>query len=205
MGKIMNKVLHQVWVQGEDNLPDDFRRNRELWRQDLEGFEMILWDNAMACERWPDYAAIQHLCSHHAMRADLILARALRDIGGVTTGTDVIPNNIPNFLDYIGCNDTMIVANPSGRSASNGLSYFKHTGHPFIKCVCNHQLRDISLLSSRNVWAVTGPRCWWEALVAHHWDLNIATDMRAFTKLYSDKEVRNKLAWVDAGYAGSWH
>lgn len=201
----MKKILHQVWIQGEANLPEDFAKNRALWQKELPDWEMILWDEESAVAKWPDYAVVSPLCSHHAMRADLILARAQRDIGGIATGTDVVPNNIPNLLKWIECNDTLVIANISGKSASNGLSYFGTTQHPFIKCVCNHQLRDRSLLSDKDVWRITGPGCWYQALASRMWNINIATDERAYTKLYSDRVVRNPDAWVDAGYAGSWH
>ena len=203
--EIMNKILHQVWIQGESELPKAYTDNRNLWRENLPGWEMKLWDNETAQAQWSEYAEVEASCSHHAMRADLILARALRDFGGLATGTDVIPNNIPNLLKWLDVNSSLVIANPSSNSASNGLAYFEDIRHPFISCVCNHQLRDRNLLRNKNVWLITGPGCWYQALVDHRWNLSIATDLRAYTRLYSDKTVRNPDAWVDAGYAGSWH
>jgi len=39
------KLLHQVWVQGESELPEDYRKNRDAWRAALPaGWRMVLWD-----------------------------------------------------------------------------------------------------------------------------------------------------------------
>lgn len=202
----MIKILHQVWIQGAADLPQPFRDNRAAWRAALpDDWEMRLWDNAAACAQWADYAEVQATCSHHAMRADLILARALRDFGGLATGTDVIPKNIPNLLQWLECNETLVIANPPAKSASNGLVYMGRTGHPFICCVCRHQLRDRKRLRDPDVWRVTGPGCYWEALAAHQWDLAMATDLRAYSTVFRKPDTGNPLAWVDPGYAGSWH
>lgn len=201
----MNRTLHQVWIQGEAQLPSAYADNRRKWMQELPGWNFILWDNAAACSRWPEYAAVQERCSHHAMRADLILARALRDFGGMSTGTDVVPNNIPNLLAWLAANDSLVIANIAGKSASNGLAYFSEPNHPFISCVCRHQFRDLNLFTNPNVWAVTGPGCWWQALASRMWNLSLATDDRAYTRLHMNEVVTNPTAWVDPGYAGSWH
>jgi len=200
------KVLHQVWIQGENELPEAYRGNRERWRQALPcDWEMILWNRNSASERWPEYARIAEKCSHYAMEADIILALALRDIGGVATGTDVVPVNLADFLAFIEVTDTMIVTNPMIGSCSNGLVWMKNPGHPLMDCVCRHQLRDDALLGDKNVWKVTGPRAWWEAVKARMWDLTMVTDRKAYTRCYGEKGTQSATAWVDPGYAGSWH
>ncbi len=80
------KVLHQVWVQGEDNLPSEYAENRRKWVELLapRGWTFKLWDNRSACGQWKDYAEHEASCYHHATRCDLILARALRGSGTKT-------------------------------------------------------------------------------------------------------------------------
>ncbi len=202
----MKKILHQVWVQGEDYLPLEFVKNREAWRSVLpDGWEMILWDDQKARRQWDDYDAVSNTCSHHAMRADLILARAQRDFGGLAMGTDVVPHKTDGLWVWCANNSSLVVCNIQGRSASNGVSWFAQPQHPFIKCVCLHQLRNRALLRDKNVWRVTGPGCWYEALSRHHWDICMVSDKHAYTHLYSDKKITNDSAWVNPGYAGSWH
>jgi len=205
----MKKVLHQVWVQGEDRLPEEYQSNRAKWRAALpDDWEMMLWDDWNARERWPVYDEVSGLCSHHAMRCDLILALALRDIGGLACGTDVTPNNAEGLLKFLDASETMVVTNPKVGSCSNGLVWMAGPQHPMMKCLCRHQLRDRKLLASRDVWAVTGPRCWWTVAKAHMWDLVMVTDRRAYTLSYGQgpgRGVVQKHAWVDPGYAKSWH
>jgi len=200
------KILHQVWVQGEDELPEAYQENRKKWKEALpDDWEMILWDDQMARDRWPIYNEVSDLCSHHAMRCDIILALALRDIGGVTTGTDVIPRNLQGFLDFISVADTMVLINPKDHSCSNGLVWMKETNNPMIQCLCKHQIRNRARLKDKNVWAVTGPRAWWEAAVARRWSLHFVADSVAYTRMWKDRDDTNIDGWVDPGYAASWH
>lgn len=201
----MVKIMHQVWIQGEAALPQEFRNHRQKWRDLLPpDWTMKLWDEAAATAQWPDYGRISPLCFHHATRADIILARAQRDFGGMSMGTDVVPVNVPSLLRWLEINGTLVVVNIGGQSASNGVSYFAEPGHPFISCVCQHQLRNEQLLADTNVWKSTGPGCWYEALKAHMWNLSLATDDRAYTVIKGGKP-ENPAAWVDPGMAGSWH
>ena len=204
----MSKILHQVWVQGEESLPEEYQKSRADWREVLpDDWELRLWDDTMARAEWPDYNEVSELCNCHAMRADLILARALRDYGGMACGTDVIPNkeNIPDFLNFISATDTMLVTSPRSRACSNGLSWFRDPGHLLVACVCRHQLVNREKLSTGNVWHVTGPGAWWAALVAREWNVTLVTDRKAYSHMYSDKDPSNPRGWVNPVYAGSWH
>lgn len=201
-----SKLVHQVWVQGESELPADYARNRREWAAVLPpGWRMVLWDEAKARAEWPDYAAVADKCSHHAMRCDLILARAQRDFGGLAMGTDVRPLQAAALFAFVAATPAFIVANVPGKSASNGVSWFSAPGHPFISEVCRFQLRDIAELANRNVWAVTGPGAWFSVFKSKLWNLATVSDRFAYTRLYNETGVTNPDAWVDAGYAGSWH
>jgi mannosyltransferase OCH1-like enzyme len=204
----MSKILHQVWIQGESELPQEYVKSRSKWREDLpDDWEMMLWDNDMAREKWHDYKEVEASCSSHAMRGDLILARALRDYGGLACGADVIPNNIPDLLNFVSSTDTMIVTNPKGKACSNGITWFRDVEHEFCSCVCRYQLLYRDKLPTGNVWHLTGPGAWWGALAVGQWNLTMVTDRKAFTHLCRDigKEASNPEGWVNPVYAGSWH
>lgn len=203
---LMTRILHQVWIQGEDALPEKFRKNREMWRSMLPGdWEMILWDNEKAKKQWPEYARVESKCYHHATRADLILARCIRDIGGLATGTDAQPLNPGPMLRFLEIAPTMVVIDPRAKELSNGLVWSANPGHPFFKCVCNHQLRkDGSLLCSKSVASATGPGCYNEAFLAHRWDLCCVTVNHAYDRHWTEKKRVNPDAWIDPGYAASW-
>lgn len=200
----MNKVIHQVWVQGERALPEPFKENRRRWKADFPDYEMVLWDEESAAKQWPEYAEVSKRCHHHATRADLILARAIRDFGGIATGTDCSPNNSASFRDFLCVADSMLVITPGRKEISNGLQWSANPNHPFWECVCKHQLREGGkYLSSANVPAATGPGCYMEAFQARKWDLFLVTATRAFTTDWAGS-WQNRAAFINAGYAASW-
>lgn len=200
----MSKILHQVWIQGEENLPEAFCTNREMWKRDFPDFEMVLWDEKSASTQWSDYAENSNRCHHHATRADLILARAVRDFGGIATGTDCSPNNSDRFRKFIDVADSMLVITPGRKEISNGLQWSASPGHPFWECVCKHQLRDNGRhLSNSNVPFATGPGCYMEAFQARKWDLFLVTATVAFTMDWAGA-WKNRSAFINAGYAASW-
>lgn len=200
----MNRVIHQVWVQGEKNLPDQFKRNREQWAEAMPGFSMKLWDDEEARATWPEYAAVSNKCYHHATRADLILARALRDFGGLATGTDCLPNNPTRMMAFLEVADSMLVITPGRKEISNGLQWCADPGHPFWECVCRHQLREKGrFLGNKNVPEATGPGCYMEAFQARKWQLFLVSASIAFTHDWAGAWT-NRAAFINAGFAASW-
>lgn len=200
----ISKKLHQVWVQGERELPDAYRENRRLWASALPEFELILWDEKSASEQWPDFAAVSARCFHHATRADLILARAIRDFGGLATGTDCRPNNPSKLLALMEVVEAFLVLTPGRQEISNGLQWSARAGHPFWSCVCNHQLRNSGAhLGRASVSSATGPKCYHHAFHARMWDLHLVTAPAAFTRDWKNA-WKNPDALIDPGFAASW-
>ncbi len=200
-----NRTIHQVWIQGADQLPPAFIKNRADWQAALPpGWSMRLWSGEDAIARWPDLREILPLCSAHAMRADLILARCLRDLGGLTMGTDCQPVNPAGLFAFCEALPTLIVVDGAEPEISNGLAWAAAPGHPFFACVARHQLRDRALLRGKNVPAVTGPQAWWQAWRARRWDLCMVSVRHAYTRQWRERGVINEAAWLNPGYAASW-
>jgi len=204
--KSMKKYIHQVWVQGETQLPDTFKNNRALWQEAFPDFEMVLWDNESARERWPDFAEHTDTCYHHATRCDLILARALRDIGGLATGTDCVPNNPQALRQYIESHDSLLVFINQGPNASNGLQWSSTPNHPFWAMVCQHQMRSNgALLATLPPNKATGPWCYTKCLERFEGSIDIVPGETAYTKYWNEaKTWNNPEAFIDPGYARSW-
>ena len=202
----MKKYIHQVWVQGAADLPATFKKNRALWQEAFPDFEMVLWDNESARERWADYAEYTDTCYHHATRCDLILARALRDIGGLATGTDCAPNNPLALRQYIDSRDSLLVFIEQGPNASNGLQWSSEPNHPFWSMVCQHQTRSNgALLANSPPNEATGPWCYTRCLQHFEGDINIVSGETAYTKYWNEaKTWHNSEAFIDPGYAKSW-
>lgn len=198
------KKIHQVWIQGEAEMPEEFKANRALWQAEFPDFEVILWDEESARKQWPEFAAVSSRCFHHATRADLILARALRDFGGLATGTDCRPNNSAKLKSILSVVDSFLVLTPGRHEVSNGLQWSARPNHPFWKCVCNHQLRGRGRhLGRKSVSTATGPKCYHEAFHAHMWDLHVVTAPAAFTRDWKGGWT-NPEALIDPGFAASW-
>jgi hypothetical protein len=198
-------ILHQVWVQGEPQLPSAFHANREVWKMVLpRDWRMILWDDECAARQWADYRELRHLCSHAAMRADLILARALRDFGGLITGTDCRPTRPAGLLHFVEHHASMLVYDYKKRALSSGLAWSALPGCPFFSAICVEQIRDPERLRSRSVAAVTGPGAWTRIHGSRKWEVNLVSSRRAFVReWYEDAGIRRP-GWIDPGYAASW-
>lgn len=200
----MIKKIHQVWIQGESELPEAFKKHRAAWADAFPDFELVLWDEGSAKAQWPDFAKVSDQCYHHATRADLILARAVRDFGGIATGTDCVPNNPERMRKFIEAADTMIVLTPGRNEISNGLQWSAEPGHPFWECVCKHQLREGGRhLSNSNVPFATGPDCYMGAFRARKWELFIVSASVAFTHDWCGAWT-NRGAFINPGFAASW-
>ncbi len=198
------RLIHQVWIQGAENLPDAFKKNRDLWQEAFPDFKMMLWDQNSASRQWPDFEKVSDKCFHHATRADLILARAVRDFGGLATGTDCRPNNIMKLRQITNTLENFIVLTPGRPEISNGLQWSATPGHPFWKCVCNHQLRSNGEhLGRKSVSSATGPKCYHEVFSARFWQLHVITAPLAFTRDWNGG-WENPNALIDPGFAASW-
>ena len=198
------RVIHQVWIQGEKELPEEYARFRKEWAEAFPDWEMVLWDGAKAASQWPDFAEASPRCAHHATRADIILARAIRDFGGLALGADCSVKNAEALKTTIGALDSMLVITPGFDEISNGLQWCAKAGHPFWNCVCRHQLREGGRhLGRKSVSEATGPKCYAEAFKARMWELGLVTAPKAFTRDWAGRWT-NPEAFIDPGFAGSW-
>lgn len=200
----MIRILHQFWAQGEDRLPPEFRANRELWRDQLPpDWELRLWTDENAAEMWPEWKLVSPWCSHHAMRCDLVLARAQRDLGGMACGTDVVPlgkDRIENLLEWCRINGTMVIHAPHRGDSPNGLSYVGSIKHPFWVDLCERQMSGgLNSLGRTSVLKITGPGAWSDVLRKKDYGLSLATPHRAFGGRWGSAR-----GWVDPVCANSW-
>ncbi len=45
-GGAIPRVVHQIWYQGEAQMPEKYRRFRDTWRRNHPGWEFVFWDEA---------------------------------------------------------------------------------------------------------------------------------------------------------------
>lgn len=204
--KEINRTIHATWAQGEDAMPEKFRRNLDMWRAAMPDWDLHVWDTRQAIDRWEDFGRIEKKCYHHATRSDLIQSRVLRDIGGIYIGTDSTPAaGLPRYVRLIESVEEAIVTDIRVGAAMNCLAFSRGGGSKFWSCVANHQMRgNNARLGDRNVHSATGPGCIWEALKAHQWPVHMIPMMEAYTHHWNGSYRRNPDAYCDPGYAASW-
>jgi hypothetical protein len=202
------KKLHMFWAQGADKLPDLFKRNLDQWDRVLpEGWMIKVWDIESASEKWDDFAKLTDRCAHHATRCDITQTRVMRDIGGVFVGTDAKPAaGFDKFLSLIDVVDSNLVVDVANGCVMNCLAYSDGKNVDFWDCAVKHQLREGGKkLEDPNIHWATGPGCFWEVFKAHQWPLHITSIKKAYTHHWKKSWPYNIDAYVDPGYAASWH
>jgi mannosyltransferase OCH1-like enzyme len=204
----MIKKLHMTWAQGVSNLPEKFLNNIQAWKNFLPDWEIIVWDIESASKQWDDFSKFQERCAHHATRSDLIQSRVLRDIGGLYIGTDAAPlNNIYQYINILNTITTAtIVVDFRHSIVMNCLAYSVGNNNDFWDSVAHHQLRgDGSVLSNSNVHWATGPGCISEVFFNGDYNLVAISAKQAYSYNWLDSWSYNTNAYIDPGYASSWH
>ncbi len=204
----MVKKLHMTWAQGSNNLPEKFSNNIELWKSFLPDWEVIIWDIESASKQWDDFSEFQDRCAHHATRSDLIQSRVLRDIGGLYIGTDSVP--LKNLNEYINILSNIttgtVVVDFRHSIVMNCLAYSAGNNNDFWGGVVRHQLRgNGNVLSNPNVHWATGPGCISEVFFNGDYNLVAISAKQAYTHNWIDTWNYNLEAYIDPGYAASWH
>lgn len=204
----MVKKLHMTWAQGSNDLPEKFFNNIELWKSFLPDWEVIIWDIESASKQWDDFSEFQGRCAHHATRSDLIQSRVLRDIGGLYIGTDSVP--LKNLHEYISILNNIttgtVVVDFRHSIVMNCLAYSVGNNNDFWGGVVRHQLRgNGGILSNPNVHWATGPGCISEVFFNGDYNLVGISAKQAYTHNWIDTWNYNLEAYIDPGYAASWH
>lgn len=188
----MKKIIHKYWSQGWGEIPPRFLARQEDWAEALPDFEFKLWDKESAILEWPELEPILGKCYHFATECDIVLAWAQYRYGGFSTGTDTILLD-PDKLQSLMSVGSFVTLNLPGKSCANAFVYMDSPKASFISIVKRHQLRNGGKhLSSPNVWASTGPGCYWDVYSKHQRRV---------------MGIPDSLAWsiVDPVMEGSWH
>lgn len=200
----MSKIIHFAWIQGEENLPDKYRENIRQWKLAFPEFEIKIWDDVSARKQWKDYNKYSDQCYHHATRADMIRARAIRDFGGMALDTDASPMNTVDLRKHMELN-AFVVINGKYVGISNCLQWSAEPQHPFWRRVAAVQIRDGgATLGNKTVNNATGPLCYERVFKSKHWDLTLVTAFKAYKNGYQKNSWNNPNAFMDAGFDGTW-
>lgn len=145
------KIIHQIWIQGYDNLPQKFKNKQEILKKYNPEYQIITWDDTSIRKLLQKHTQILNLYANielldgfikiYQSQSDIARLVILKEYGGFYIDIDYY---CPISLDDIHQkNDTLIVIN----SEYDILKYFPFFYHPkygasFIGVIKNHELFD---------------------------------------------------------------
>lgn len=96
------KIIHQIWLQGEDNLPKDYRNYLKEYRN-MPGYKHMLWDDVsirkLIKNTFPHLIKVYDYYPFWVMRVDLVKYVILYNYGGFYVDMDTKP--LKSFDDLI--------------------------------------------------------------------------------------------------------
>lgn len=92
-GQVIPRVLHQIWYQGESEVPEKYRRYRASWQRHHPEWQCILWDAAMLrahiAAHCPDFLPLYDAFPKDIYRMDTARYCLLDTVGGLYADMDI--------------------------------------------------------------------------------------------------------------------
>jgi mannosyltransferase OCH1-like enzyme len=87
------QILHQIWYQGENALPEKYRRYRKTWQEHHPEWHFVLWDATSLREhiaaKWPAFLSVYDAFPYDVQRMDSARYCLLDTVGGVYADVDI--------------------------------------------------------------------------------------------------------------------
>jgi mannosyltransferase OCH1-like enzyme len=87
------RILHQIWYQGEAQMPDKFRRFSEGWRASHPDWSFHLWNEVsmrgFMAENYPAFLPVYDGYPFNIQRIDAVRYFILNTLGGVYVDADI--------------------------------------------------------------------------------------------------------------------
>jgi mannosyltransferase OCH1-like enzyme len=89
---VLPKLIHQIWIQGQDNLPKEYKENQNTWIYMNPGWEYRLWDDQQLIdlieEKYYDLLERYMTYTKPVLKADLGRLVVLHEYGGIYLDMD---------------------------------------------------------------------------------------------------------------------
>ena len=96
------KIIHQIWWQGLDKLPDKYKNYTNTWKRNHINWEFMYWDKIkiinLLKNHYPYLLKIFNQCPYMIQKIDLAKYIILYHFGGVYVDMDTICNKSLNNL-----------------------------------------------------------------------------------------------------------
>lgn len=146
-GEAIPRVIHQIWYQGEAQMPEKYRRFRETWRRNHPGWEFVFWDEARMREFVRrDYAWFAEAFDAYPsdiQRIDSVRYLILNTFGGFYIDMDV--ESLKPVDDLLGGCDLILSKTVGYNNAIIGSA----PGHPLWQAVFANLRRGTGLPPAR--------------------------------------------------------
>jgi len=203
------KIIHQIWIQGQDKLPSRYRSQVQTWRKRNPSWEYRLWDEDSLLvlirrhytELLPLYEAYESVVA----RADIARYTVLHKFGGLYADTDttcvrsIDPYLVePNVSLYV-----QVYDNPVWQADPDEL--LGSVSNALIACIPGHEIWQHVFRYFRErehpqpAWIlVTGPDMFIECLkryLSDHDDVHFFARDRIVTAYYIPRHYMRWYAW----------
>lgn len=155
MTKSIPKHIHQIWWQGESNIPKKFQSWRESWRQNHPLWEFTLWDEAKMNEfvrvNEPELLDSFLSWSKPIHRADAFRYILLKHVGGWYIDIDI---QCLKSIDQLHNDAEVLLSKTTGynNAVMGGIK-----GHPLWNTLVT-QLPKLNDVNERQLEIQNGPR-----------------------------------------------
>lgn len=110
----MEKVIHQMWFQGFENMPKKYIPNIETWKEGNPGWEHVFWDEGKIINlirtKFPDYLESFQLLNKDIKKCDAARYFILYDQGGIYADLDTICHTpIDNLISDFDLEDVDLI------------------------------------------------------------------------------------------------
>ena len=174
-----NKVIHYIWYQGVDKIPDKFRVNIDsMYEYNKSTWTIRIWNSKdlykLACRYSQRLKNIFYKLPHMHQRIDLGRYLILYYYGGLSMDTDVYPLKPLDTLDIweqpkvivgeINMNklETIVLTKTlSCPAVNNAIIYSRETRHVVLETILDHMIKVCidakSMVDTNDILWTTGP------------------------------------------------
>lgn len=166
------RIIHQIWYQGEAQIPERYRRYRQSWQRNHPGWEFVFWDESRIREliqtQYPWFAANFDGYAADIQRIDSVRYFILNSFGGFYVDMDI--ESFKPIDDLLPGYDLMLSRTIGFNNAIMGST----PGHPLWQTVFEHlreayqrlRLDEQHTTSAYQAAISAGPRLFSQAIEA---------------------------------------